>query len=92
MPRRGHRRVPNLKPRSVAFVPGTVFKRYGPLSLSAQEAELGSPGSALLASEPGTLLVELPQPDFRGSRGAAFVQAVQSFELWGYPPPRTFCL
>ena len=67
----------------MAFVPGTVFKRYGPLSLSAQELELRSNGPAILASEPGKLLVEFPQPDFRGHGPAAFVEALQSFELVG---------
>ncbi|MGO4246240.1 carboxyltransferase domain-containing protein [Paenarthrobacter sp. RAF54_2] len=42
-----------------------------------------SNGPAILASEPGKLLVEFPQPDFRGHGPAAFVEALQSFEMLG---------
>lgn len=72
-----------LKLRSVAFVPGTVFEALRPAFPLSIGGELGSHGPAVLVSEPGKLLVELPQPDSRGPRVAAFVQAVQSFELWG---------
>ncbi|MBP2266205.1 allophanate hydrolase subunit 1 [Pseudarthrobacter sp. PvP004] len=41
------------------------------------------PGPAVLASEPGKVLVELPQPDFRGPRATAFIEALQSFEPLG---------
>ncbi|WP_347109649.1 carboxyltransferase domain-containing protein [Paenarthrobacter sp. S56] len=40
-------------------------------------------GPAVVASEPGRLLVELPQPDLRGTRLTAFIEALQSVDLVG---------
>lgn len=40
-------------------------------------------GPAVVASEPGRLLVELPQPDLRGTRLSAFIEALQSVDLIG---------
>jgi hypothetical protein len=44
---------------------------------------LANPGPAVHATEPGKLLVELPQPECGGLSVAAFVDALQSFELLG---------
>ena len=44
---------------------------------------MGSHGPAVHASEPGRLLVELPQPHSRGHRVAAFIEALQSLDFLG---------
>lgn len=71
------------KLRSEAFAPGTVFKRYGPLSFPLQEAMVNPGGMAFVACEPGTLLVEILTPPFSAPPVEAFVEAVQSLELCG---------